>query len=53
MFFFIGEILPNFYLKNLILTYTKDLSWKTWTELAKSFKDFFPPKSPDFYDKFQ
>jgi hypothetical protein len=25
---FIGEFLPNFDLKNMISTYTKDFSWK-------------------------
>jgi hypothetical protein len=28
--FFIGEFIPNFYLKNMILTYTKDFSLKKW-----------------------
>jgi hypothetical protein len=28
--FFIGEFSPNFYLKNMILTYTKDFSLKKW-----------------------
>jgi hypothetical protein len=26
--FFLGEILPNFNLNNMILTYTKDFPWK-------------------------
>ncbi len=48
---FSGEFLPDFDLKNMILTYTKDLSWKNHPNLP-DFEDFLF-KSPDFYDKFQ
>jgi hypothetical protein len=35
--FFRGEILPNFNLKNMILTYTKGFSWK---KKGPNFPDF-------------
>jgi hypothetical protein len=31
--------LPNFNLQNMILTYTKDLSWKNWPNLSLDFKE--------------
>jgi hypothetical protein len=42
VFLFTGEFSPNFDLKNMISTYTKDLSWKK--------NDL---NSPDFREKFQ
>jgi hypothetical protein len=33
--FFLGEILPNFDLKNMILTCTKDFPWKKWLKFAR------------------
>jgi hypothetical protein len=54
MFFF---FLPNFNLKDVISTYTKDFSWKKKEPKFAKFKDFiylnFFYKLPDFYDKFQ
>jgi hypothetical protein len=54
MFFFWGENLPNFNLKNIILTYTKDLPWKKNDPNLSDFeKKKKVSKLPDFYDKFQ
>jgi hypothetical protein len=39
--FFWGKISPNFNLKNMILTYTKDLPWRKWPKFAPDFKYFF------------
>jgi hypothetical protein len=36
-----GEILPNLKLQNIILTYTKDFSWKKWTKFDKTMTSFF------------
>jgi hypothetical protein len=33
--FFLGEILPNFNLKNMISTYSKDSPWKKWPKFAR------------------
>ncbi len=32
---FTGEFLPNFDLKNMISTYTKDLLWEKWPKFAR------------------
>jgi hypothetical protein len=51
VFFFFGEISPNFDLKNMILSYTNEFPWKKWPKFAR-----FPKrnsKSSDFYDKFR
>jgi hypothetical protein len=48
--FFTGKFLPNFDLKNINLTYTKDFHGKFDPNLP-DFEEFF--KSPDFYDMFQ
>jgi hypothetical protein len=54
---FTGEFSPNFDLKNLISTYTKDFSWgkkkKKKTAKFTRFSRVFLIKSPDFHDKFQ
>jgi hypothetical protein len=34
--------LPNFNLENMILTYTKDLSWKSWPNSSLDFKEKHP-----------
>ncbi len=47
-----GEFSPNFDLKNMISTYTKDFSWKKKRPKFADFEDVFN-KSPDFYNKFQ
>jgi hypothetical protein len=51
----LGENLPNFNLKNMILTYTKDLPWKKNDPNLSDFenKNKKVSKLPDFYDKFQ
>ncbi len=46
------EFSPNFDLKNMISTYSKNFLWKKWPKFAR-FWDFFSFKSPDFCDKFQ
>jgi hypothetical protein len=50
--FFLGEISPNFDLKNMILAQTQDFPWKKWPKFAR-----FPKKKvfeiDRFYDKFQ
>jgi hypothetical protein len=35
VFFFLGEISPNFDLKNMISNYTKGFPWKKWPNLAR------------------
>ncbi len=51
--FFLGcKILPNFELKNMTQTYTKDLSWKIYPN-SPDFKGKKKPKLSDFYHKFQ
>ncbi len=45
---FIGEFVPNFNLKIIILNFTNDFSWKNGPNISK--KTNF--KSPDIYDKF-
>jgi hypothetical protein len=53
-FFYFGEISPNFDLKNMISTYTKDFSREKKTpKFAKFAKKKSKSKSPDFYNKFQ
>jgi hypothetical protein len=39
---FIGEFLPNPYLKNMISTYKKDFPWKKWPKFAKFWKTILP-----------
>jgi hypothetical protein len=39
--FFIGEFSPNFYLKNMILTYTKDFSFLKMAQLSDFEKTKF------------
>jgi len=39
--FFIGEFIPNFYLKNMILTYTKDFSLKKMAQSSYFEKNKF------------
>jgi hypothetical protein len=34
-FFVIGKFSPNFDIKNIILTYTEDFSWKKWPKFVK------------------
>jgi len=53
-FFFLsfGEISPNFDLKNMISTYTKDFSWKKMTQISQISKKK-KSKSPDFNDEYQ
>jgi hypothetical protein len=51
-FIFLGEISPNFNLKNMISTYAKDFAWKKMTQIHQ-IKNKIKSKSPDFYDKFQ
>jgi hypothetical protein len=49
----IAQILPNFDLKNINSTCTKDLSWKKkGLKFTRFSKNFFS-KLPDFYNKFQ
>jgi hypothetical protein len=36
-----GDFSPNFDLKNMISTYTKDFSWKTKEPNLPDFEDFF------------
>ncbi len=50
--FFLGgnQNLPNFDLKNTILTYTKDFPWEKWPKFWRIFKKRVS-KSPEFYDK--
>jgi len=49
--FFWGQISPDFDLKNMISTYTKDFPWEKWAKFAK--KKIPNSKSLDFYAKFQ
>jgi hypothetical protein len=39
--FFTGKLSPDFDLKNIILTYTTDFSWKKWPKFARFRKYFF------------
>jgi len=50
--FFTGELSPDFDLKNIILTYTKDFSWKKMAQIRQISKIKKIPKSPDFNNKF-
>jgi hypothetical protein len=34
--FFLGELLPNFDLKNMISIFTKDFSWEKWLKFKRS-----------------
>jgi hypothetical protein len=47
-----GKIAPNFDLKNMISTYTKNFPWKSMTQICGILKKK-ESKSLDFYDKFQ
>jgi hypothetical protein len=49
---FLRRILPNFDLKNMVLTYTKDEAWKNWARLVR-FPFFFSSQIARFYDTFQ
>jgi hypothetical protein len=44
VFHFWAEILPNFHLENLILTYTKDFAWEkngsNWPDFGEKKKEF-------------
>jgi hypothetical protein len=52
--FVLGGISPNFDLKNMISTYTKDFPWKkTMALIRQIFGKKKIKKSPDVYDKFQ
>ncbi len=37
--FFTGELSPDFDLKNIILTYTKDVSWKKMAQIRQISKN--------------
>jgi hypothetical protein len=47
-----GKIAPNFDLKNMSSTYTKDFLWKNMTQICDILKKK-ESKSLDFYEKFQ
>jgi hypothetical protein len=46
---FLGEVLPNFDLKNMISTYTKDFPYKKWPKFTRFWKKEFP----DHHNKFE
>jgi hypothetical protein len=51
VFFYLGEISPNFNLEKMISTYTRNFPWKKWPKFAR-----FPKKEfqiARFYAKFQ
>ncbi len=50
--FVLGRISPNFDLKNMISTYTKDFPREKYGPNSPDFREN-QSKSPDFYDKFQ
>jgi hypothetical protein len=52
-FFSFGDISPNFDLKNMISTYTKDFSWKKNDLNSPDFEGKIKSKSPDFNDEYQ
>jgi hypothetical protein len=45
-----GKFSANFNLKNMILTFYKELLWKKWSKFTKFWRKFFYLQ--DFYDKF-
>jgi hypothetical protein len=47
----LGEISPDFDLKNMISTYTKDFPWKKWAKI-RQFIYFLNSKPIDFNAKF-
>jgi hypothetical protein len=49
---FTGKFSPNFDLKNMITTYTKEFSQEKWPKFARFLNNFFP-KLPESYDDFQ
>ncbi len=51
--FVLGGISPNFDLRNMISTYTKEFPWKKYGPNSPDFREKKKSKPPDFYDKFQ
>jgi hypothetical protein len=51
-FFSFGGISPNFDLKNMISTYSKDFSWKKMTQIRQISKKN-KSKSPNLNDEYQ
>jgi len=51
-FYFLGQISPNFELKNMISNYTKGFPWKKRAKFSQISRNKIKSRSPIFYDKF-